>query len=976
MRRKVKKTLTFLTTLVMVVSLVCGSGFSAFAENMDVSGEVLSETGEQEMASVDEGSGSVGSGTYEAEAQVTAEETLPSENISGSSEEQGTTGMPTQEPVTTAPAVIEPATTVPEETEPVTTAPETTEPVTAEPEVTEPATSTPEAAESVISGNGENGNGAEGTGTENMEPVMNAPEETEISTDVAEGTEAVTDTPEPETESNKEPESETNIPEATESETDESQGSELDVPEETEAETESEKESETEEVSESELESETETESENESESESESETEEEGEIIYIPVEQPAGINVRAYVKAGALPEGTKMYVRTLSGDAEIQAEAALENEAVKYDGFLAVDISFVGLDGLELEPAEGTVRVEFGVNTSLLPEDADTATLAVQHHVEENGSIEVETVAEAAAGTIEVQDGTVKADFEVESFSTFTITWQGNTRTGLTATCIDTTGSEVTPQYINAQTNATILGNTVTYYGNRENIIEATAVEALAPTVQNAAYAKTVVASSANAANTGGIKITHVRREGNTWQYSTDEEETWSDIGNNKVYFIYDRDHISDSKDSITFVYYGQSEINDLYSIADRNAVKFTIVLVDENGENETYELPEGSTVPDSFTFNSSIVGMNAASFAQMGITIPGYTWEGGYAYFYWTGNFQGGKFNVQTFRNMGANSTTYGNYYDSYIGYSGIYPGNTSATTGVVDYSKETFGDTGDGYYAYNPTGTLRIVFVKVSERTAYKSNFVDAYQKSTYEQIDVKDMEMHQIDSSTDYYGTLKEVTTTKPTREGYTFAGWYMDKDEDGNGTGQQVVSADNDTTHYQQDAYYYAKWIPRNVEVTVTKTLSSNMGDQYVNKNAVFEFYLTLTNETGGAYTGEIKAGDQTLTAEEGKYRFNLQGGNSLVLDIPYGYGCSVEEKDYSGEGYSTKVQLAGGSAMEQRVITISSVTKDSEIIFDNYRAVSAPTGLTESMMPYLLMIFAAFAAILLFPGYFRRSMKR
>lgn len=95
-----------------------------------------------------------------------------------------------------------------------------------------------------------------------------------------------------------------------------------------------------------------------------------------------------------------------------------------------------------------------------------------------------------------------------------------------------------------------------------------------------------------------------------------------------------------------------------------------------------------------------------------------------------------------------------------------------------------------------------------------------------------------------------------------------------------------------------------------------------------------------------------------------------------MLDIPYGYGCSVEEKDYSGEGYSTKVQLAGGSAMEQRVITISSVTKDSEIIFDNYRAVSAPTGLTESMMPYLLMIFAAFAAILLFPGYFRRSMKR
>lgn len=252
MRRKVKKTLTFLTALVMVVSLVCGSGFSAFAENMDVPGEILTETGEQ-ATSVEEGSGSAESGTYGTE--IILEETLPSEYNSGNEGDQGTTDEPVQEtsePVTSAPEVTEaqePVTSVPEVTEapePVTTVTEgtgTKEPEAGGTEVSQPETGEPEGTESGT-------NAPEGT-----EPGTNAPEGTEQEINASEGTEHGTETPEvtePGTEAPEGTEAGTETPEGTEAGTE--------VPEETESLTEAGTETETETESESGTEEESETE--------------------------------------------------------------------------------------------------------------------------------------------------------------------------------------------------------------------------------------------------------------------------------------------------------------------------------------------------------------------------------------------------------------------------------------------------------------------------------------------------------------------------------------------------------------------------------------------------------------------------------------------------------------------------------------------------------------------------------------------
>ncbi|MEF2911222.1 MAG: vWA domain-containing protein, partial [Phascolarctobacterium sp.] len=98
-----------------------------------------------------------------------------------------------------------------------------------------------------------------------------------------------------------------------------------------------------------------------------------------------------------------------------------------------------------------------------LLPETADTSTLAVQHLTDGKA----ETVADAGAvtaGDVTVKNEAVKADFEVKSFSTFTITWSVNNgrdfveKFKFTVKYVDVNGKEINPSATNVE-----LGNRTT---------------------------------------------------------------------------------------------------------------------------------------------------------------------------------------------------------------------------------------------------------------------------------------------------------------------------------------------------------------------------------------------------------------------------------------------------------------------------------------------------------------------------------
>lgn len=163
-------------------------------------------------------------------------------------------------------------------------------------------------------------------------------------------------------------------------------------------------------------------------------------------------VNVSA--PEGALPEDVTL-TASLVGSSEDNADdqavadvaAELDDADVEYDGFVALDISFVDADGNKVEPLQ-PVSVNFTLPAELLPEDVDSSTLEVQHLKEnEAGEVEeVETVADTAdatEGTVTVDasvaimsenadttlpvNAAVSAEFEVDGFSTFTITWKQN---------------------------------------------------------------------------------------------------------------------------------------------------------------------------------------------------------------------------------------------------------------------------------------------------------------------------------------------------------------------------------------------------------------------------------------------------------------------------------------------------------------------------------------------------------------------
>ena len=103
-------------------------------------------------------------------------------------------------------------------------------------------------------------------------------------------------------------------------------------------------------------------------------------------------VTVQVGVPEGALPEDAKL-TTALVGSSEDAADdqavadvaSELDKAEVEYDGFVALDISFVDADGNKVEPLQ-PVSVNFTLPAELLPEDVDASTLEVQH-LEENAA-------------------------------------------------------------------------------------------------------------------------------------------------------------------------------------------------------------------------------------------------------------------------------------------------------------------------------------------------------------------------------------------------------------------------------------------------------------------------------------------------------------------------------------------------------------------------------------------------------------
>ena len=172
---------------------------------------------------------------------------------------------------------------------------------------------------------------------------------------------------------------------------------------------------------------------------------------------------VTATAAKGVLPDDAQFVVTPIESDnaqyEDIAArlEEKAENEEYSIAGFLAYDIYFLNNAGEKINPEDGKVKISMEYKNAAAPEEvkesdavqmdaeeeetsqenteAKELSVSVMHFVEENGEVTsvVDMTKENSAVVETNEAGEVqKAEFETESFSTFTITWKytqnGNT--------------------------------------------------------------------------------------------------------------------------------------------------------------------------------------------------------------------------------------------------------------------------------------------------------------------------------------------------------------------------------------------------------------------------------------------------------------------------------------------------------------------------------------------------------------------
>ena len=138
--------------------------------------------------------------------------------------------------------------------------------------------------------------------------------------------------------------------------------------------------------------------------------------------------------------------------DSDVQKQ--LEDAGVGENNSQSLDLSFIDSEGNEVEPAN-EVRVQFTIHNedALKSASDDSAKLDVYHAEEQkndNGEVEkveVKQVASTEDASVTVHsEGEATAEFAVESFSTFTITWKNSNTTyaKITVHYVDEDGNEI----------------------------------------------------------------------------------------------------------------------------------------------------------------------------------------------------------------------------------------------------------------------------------------------------------------------------------------------------------------------------------------------------------------------------------------------------------------------------------------------------------------------------------------------------
>lgn len=211
--------------------------------------------------------------------------------------------------------------------------------------------------------------------------------------------------------------------------------------------------------------------------------------------QEVGNVVVTATAAKGVIPEGAQFVVTPIEkgsdqyADIEKQLHEGAENESYTVAGFLAYDISFLNDDGTKIEPQNGSVRVSIAYKEAEIPEDVaetDTAqenmNVSLVHFVEDTNGNVTEVVNMSNDGQAEVSttdNGEIEsANFETESFSTFSVVWLADNFTSVQTTSsygveetVDSAKRGITINMFNYNTDEINAGHSLQFSNGKDGV-------------------------------------------------------------------------------------------------------------------------------------------------------------------------------------------------------------------------------------------------------------------------------------------------------------------------------------------------------------------------------------------------------------------------------------------------------------------------------------------------------------------------